>query len=244
MATNFFPRRSPSRYSLILVSLLTLVGILGGCGPSSTTGPSHPGGLTPTLTPTRQLKGTISEFPLIPGYQPGTITAGPDGALWFTEVSPNAQNGSTTLTSKIERITPSGTISEFPLASNTLPKDITTGPDGALWFTEMSSYPVNESIPTGKIGRITPAGHISEFPVPTGDSNGLGILGITTGPDGNLWFTESGKIGRITPSGTISEFLLPTSNSISFGITAGSDGALWFTEWDSKIWSGKIGRLA
>jgi streptogramin lyase len=391
MATNFFPRRSPSRYSLILVSLLTLVGILGGCGPSSTTRPSHPGGLTPTLTPTRQLKGTISEFPPIPGYQPGTITAGPDGALWFTEVSPHAQNGSatltskigritlagqvsefplasnsyagdittgpdgalwftteassynpqngsTTLTSKIERITPSGTISEFPLASNTLPKDITTGPDGALWFTEMSSYPVNKSIPTGKIGRITPAGHISEFPVPTGDSNGLGILGITTGPDGNLWFTESGKIeritpsgkisgfplpssnqpgsittgpdnalwfvetvsnpntknvsskigritpsgtisefplppsnqpgsimlvfgittgpdgnlwftesgkiGRITPSGTISEFLLPTSNSISFGITAGSDGALWFTEWDSKIWSGKIGRLA
>ena len=33
-------------------------------------------------------------------------------------------------------------------------------------------------------------------------------FGITTGPDGNLWFTEYGgdKIGRITPSGTITEF--------------------------------------
>jgi streptogramin lyase len=99
---------------------------------------------------------------------------------------------------------------------------------------------------SSKIGRITPSGTISEFPLPPSNQPGsiMLVFGITTGPDGNLWFTESGKIGRITPSGTISEFLLPTSNSISFGITAGSDGALWFTEWDSKIWSGKIGRLA
>src|SRR5258708_18292376 len=189
MATNFFPRRSPSRYSLILVSLLTLVGILGGCGPSSTTGPSHPGGLTPTLTPTRQLKGTISEFRLIPGYQPGTITAGPDGALWFTEVSPNAQNGSATLTSKIGRITLAGQVSEFPLASNSYAGDITTEPDGALWFTtEASSYnPQNSSTTlTSKIERITPSGTISEFPLPSNNSP----EGSTTGPDSALWFPD------------------------------------------------------
>src|SRR4051812_37018865 len=35
--------------------------------------------------------------------------------------------------------------------------------------------------------------------------------GITTGPDGNLWFAESGagRIGRMTPSGALTEFDLP-----------------------------------
>src|SRR5262245_23754173 len=51
-----------------------------------------------------------------------------------------------------------------------------------------------------------------EFPIPTA---GAGPIGITTGPDGNLWFTEylANKIGRITPSGTITEFPVPTADS-------------------------------
>jgi streptogramin lyase len=65
--------------------------------------------------------------------------------------------------------------------------------------------------------------------------------GITTGPDGNLWFTEygSGKIGRITPGGVINEFLLPNPNSGPFSITSGPDGNLWFTEY----MAGKIGSI-
>jgi streptogramin lyase len=34
-------------------------------------------------------------------------------------------------------------------------------------------------------------------------------VGVATGPDGNLWFTESanpGAIGRITPAGTVTTF--------------------------------------
>src|SRR5438034_11666703 len=46
-----------------------------------------------------------------------------------------------------------------------------------------------------KIGRITPAGVITEFPLPPNlncPPNGSNSpLGITAGPDGNLWFTES-----------------------------------------------------
>src|SRR5205807_2021894 len=52
-----------------------------------------------------------------------------------------------------------------------------------LWFTEDN---------TNKIGRITPAGIITEFPIPTdpkGNRNSPG--GITSGPDGNLWFTQT-----------------------------------------------------
>src|SRR5581483_11295678 len=53
--------------------------------------------------------------------------------------------------------------------------------------------------------------------------------GITTGPDGHLWFTEftADKIGRITPAGAITEFPLPAKGG-PYGIAAGPDGNLWF----------------
>jgi streptogramin lyase len=58
------------------------------------------------------------------------ITVGPDGNLWFTEWSAN----------KIGRITPGGTISEFPTREEEGdPEDITVGKNGDIWFTE--GYP-------------------------------------------------------------------------------------------------------
>src|SRR5690349_17248812 len=65
----------------------------------------------------------------------------------------------------------------------------------------------------------------------TGLSPGSQPILITSGPDGNLWFTEQGvnKIGRITPAGVITEFPLAASSGPS-GITTGPDGNLWFTE--------------
>jgi streptogramin lyase len=70
---------------------------------------------------------------------------------------------------------------------------------------------------------------ITEFPIPTPSFSEF----VTTGPDGNVWFTEghaANKIGRITPAGTITEFSIPTANSGLVGITAGPDGNLWFVE--------------
>ena len=65
--------------------------------------------------------------------------------------------------------------------------------------------------------------------------------GITTGPDGALWSTETsgpGKIGRITTTGTVSGYSVPTTPSYPT-ITACSDGALWFAE----FFGNKIGRV-
>jgi hypothetical protein len=55
---------------------------------------------------------------------------------------------------------------------------------------------------------------------------------ITTGPDGNLWFTEraANQLGRVNDDGTITEFAVPTRFSSPTGITAGPDGNVWFTE--------------
>src|SRR2546430_2251650 len=70
------------------------------------------------------------------------------------------------------------------------------------------------------------AGTVTEFNIKTKSSF---PVAITTGPDGNLWFTENegGKIGRITTAGRITEF--PMAGSFPGGITAGPDGNLWFT---------------
>jgi streptogramin lyase len=117
----------------MLVLLLTLVGLLGGCGASTTTGSSHSSGPTPTTT--RGLKGMISEFLLPSNSFAASITTGRDGNLWFIEPG------------KIGRITSAGQISEFPMPTpSSNPGGITTGPDDALWFTEYQS---------NKIGRLT-----------------------------------------------------------------------------------------
>lgn len=163
----------------------------------------------------------MQECPISSGGRPAGITAGPDGALWFTEGS-----------GQIGRITTAGVFSEYPVPTpNSQPWAITIGPDSALWFTDLS----------GQIGRITIAGVITEFPVPTPGSQ---PLGIATGPDGALWFTESltSKIGRVTTAGDFTEYSVGVAEeNFPQYITAGPDGALWFTY--TGIFASGVGRI-
>jgi virginiamycin B lyase len=133
-------------------------------------------------------------------------------------------------------------ITEYPLSNrNSVPRGITTGPDGALWFAEYSA---------NKIGRITTSGVITEFNVPTANAQ---PLGITAGPDGALWFSEStsaivSKIGRITTDGVVTEYSIPSQGAEPTGIIAGPDGALWFSATGcgtdaNGIIPSKIGRI-
>ena len=53
---------------------------------------------------------------------------------------------------------------------------------------------------------VTTSGSLSEYPLPPPSATSQ-PRGITTGPDGALWFSEAGnKIGRITTSGSFSEY--------------------------------------
>ncbi len=189
-----------------------------------------------------------NEYPVpTAGSAPMGITVGPDGALWFTESS----------AAQIGRITTSGTVTEYTgLAPASDPIEIVTGSDGALWFTEAFEPPTSAYVPeatlsaayTGSaIGRITTAGLITEFAVPDGEA----ALGITTAPDGALWFTAegfgsgkassaSGMLGRITTSGVITEFAPPIANSGLYNIVYGTDGGFWFVEENEN----EIGRFA
>jgi virginiamycin B lyase len=176
--------------------------------------------------------GTITEFSIPSDGTPFGITNGPDGALWFTESEANGENS----TGEIGRITTSGSVTEYtspivPTASN---DDITLGPDGSLWFAG-SCF---EGGPA--IGSITTAGTIAgAYPLPTSASNeGVPVIsGITTGPDGALWFTATSggndaiasNIGRITTAGTITMNAIPTLGSDPYAIARGP-GGLWFTD--------------
>jgi streptogramin lyase len=125
----------------------------------------------------------VTEFAVTtPKTYPYDITAGPDGALWFTATRVQDEQA----TYFIGRITTAGSVREFPSRTVFPVGTIATGPDGALWFATV-----------GKIGRITTAGRISEFPLPNAKSF---AASITAGPDGAVWFTDphTRKIGRIS----------------------------------------------
>lgn len=80
---------------------------------------------------------------------------------------------------------------------------ITEGPDGAIWFTELTG---------NKIGRLSASGDFKEdaFPFP-----GAFPSFIVAGSDGALWFTvnQGNKIGRISLDGEITEYELPTAKA-------------------------------
>jgi streptogramin lyase len=82
---------------------------------------------------------------------------------------------------------------------------------------------------------------VTEFAVTTPNSE---PVGITSGPDGNLWFAEQtgNNIGRMTTAGVLTEFPVPTLNSAPVAVVTGSDGNLWFTEEQSSL-SSKVGRI-
>jgi|GEM_PF-1431227 len=143
--------------------------------------------------------GTLTEFAIPPGIEsahgsaPGTlladsmhITAGPDGNVWFTQ----------SYTSRIGKITPDGTITEFSLPDDAYPIGITKGPDGNLWYTGYAQGGPHVASQT-LIGRISPAGVVSQLVAPYGL---LAPIGIVTGPDGNLWIADFlGNIDRLSP---------------------------------------------
>ncbi len=168
--------------------------------------------------------------------EPEGITSGPCGdgmqaqCLWFTEYKILSQNKA-----NIGRISTSGTITEYQLLTeHARANDITLGPGGVLYFTEQINNsgmvpPVNAQ---AKIGQITTSGQVRLSELASLPNGGCLPNGITSGSDGNLWFTEYYQIGTITPVGTVTEYSLPpASNSfLPDNITAGSDGNLWFTE--------------
>ncbi len=210
---------------------------------------------------------TQAWFPLQTGKYAVGIVSGPDGNLWFTESNGEGPNpgGSPPLPTAIGRLTPAGTMTEYPWVQAS---DIIVGPDRGLWFianffslgratlqgvlSGITFQPAinglnaitlgpdgNVWFTSGSVGKISLTGEATQYAVPTPNANAFDIV---AGPDGNLWFTEmsANQIGRITPQGVITEFPVPTPDSQPAAICVGPDGNIWFTESNAA----KVGRLA
>jgi streptogramin lyase len=176
--------------------------------------------------------GTISEFTIsVPGNTsplPNGIAAGPDGNLWFADRGTKKAIG---------QITPSGTITEFAITvAGSSPRGVAAGPDGNLWFTDDATVPAIGLVcltmgplcsPTDVANHaiheygVTANGGFAATPSPKG---------ITSGPDGSLWFADTGTtkaIGWINPSNhAITEYTSDNPGDIA----AGPDGNVWFTD--------------
>ena len=172
--------------------------------------------------------GELSEYFLRDHSIPTGITVGPDGALWFAQLASarSADHGGRRDhgvahdqhaggaprdhdrlrrrdlvhldLGKRDRPDHGRRCDGAAARPSHTPQWITTGPDGALWFTARA---------TNTIGRLTVGGGLTEYAVPTAAS---GLNGITAGPDGALWFTEgtADAVGRIEPGGAVSEIPL------------------------------------
>jgi uncharacterized protein (TIGR03437 family) len=149
--------------------------------------------------------GVVTIFPFsgeLPIYAVKPITAGPDGAIWFT-IFANSGAGAPA----IGRISPAGVISTFNIPNSAYDlseSSIAASPDGGLWFTG-----------NGAVGRITTNGTATVYPLNTSmfaTYAGATGLGITAAPDGAMWFAVYGnnELGRVTiatPSPTISQIM-------------------------------------
>jgi streptogramin lyase len=178
--------------------------------------------------------GTITEFNVPTfGSDPLGIAAGPGNTLWVADSNDFDVR-------KVERFSTDGVMTgafNVPGGASVScpqgcvdPAGILLGPDGNMWFTELtqSANAIGKLDPNGPQG--PPATAVTSYPVPTVNVN---PWAVTLGSDGNVWFTENvigGRIGRITPGGTITEFSTHNAGAIPFGITSGPDGNLWFTE--------------
>ena len=121
------------------------------------------------------------------------------------------------------------TATSFPTDNETI--DITAGPDGNLWFTEVGT----------KLGRLRTDGGLAE--TSAGITPGTTLGQITVGNDGNLWVTEPStqSVARIPTGGFATEFPVSVGDTRPTGITAGpSVSKVWYTQQNGPF-VGEIG---
>jgi virginiamycin B lyase len=106
--------------------------------------------------------------------------------MWFVELA-GQMDGRRPDGNRVGRITMTGTITEFPIPSQTgSPINVAVGPDRNVWYTKGAV-----------VGRVTADGVITEFPL---RADNAGATGLTAGSDRQpprrlgtrLWVAESG----------------------------------------------------
>ncbi len=161
-----------------------------------------------------------------------SLTVGPDGNLYITD---SGQGGGADVEGRVWRFNLSSNTFELVARAGTTPGftagneggDITSGPDGNLWFLSSGT--------SSGITRLTTAGAVTEFT--DGVSTNAYLRYVTVGCDDGLWFTQTVEDGsdpmiwRAGTDGALTSYTqgLPPTNPSPEGIAAGPDDNLWFT---------------
>ena len=161
--------------------------------------------------------GETVHTPLGRGSRPHGVIVGPDGAPWITDGGLNA----------IVRVDPeSKGVHLFPLPADRTNANLNTATfdhNGILWFTGQN----------GVYGKLDPnSGDMTVFDSP----RGRGPYGITTSPDGDVYFASlaGSYVGRINPAtGEATALEPPTAGQGARRVWADSGGRIWVSEWNA-----------
>jgi streptogramin lyase len=132
-----------------------------------------------------------------PGFFPGALTLGPDGNVWAVLLAG--------FDSAVARITPAGEVTEFAVPELALLQDIYAA-CGALFLSQIAE---TESTPA--VFRLTTAGEFTEYT--EGLPDDMSPVGLTQGPDQDLWIAAFGDPGRILTMGAGCTDPAPTTST-------------------------------
>jgi virginiamycin B lyase len=146
-------------------------------------------------------------IPLPIGFNARGIAKGADGNMWV---------GNFSTPGSVARITPGGTVTNFPVPAGS-PIDLIAGSDGNIWYAGQGT----------SVGKVTPGGTATAF-----TSKGVDPFGITVGPDKAIWFAEfqANAVGRVDRAGVTSHVTGMTAGAGPRYVSAGPGGTIWFTE--------------
>jgi streptogramin lyase len=168
---------------------------------------------TMTVPPPLQHARRIQLPPGVRTVDIGSIAPGPGGTIWFT-ISPDQPDAD-----RIGRIDSNGDATFWPLPNDTSPRNITEGPDNAMWFVGQTS-----------IWRISASGAMSTFQLPAGQLSGT----LAAGTGDTIWFTTTNDIGRITTPSKIAFWPIPAAQRLD-GIVAAKSGGFWLSDSSASI---------
>ncbi len=161
--------------------------------------------------------GKTHHISLGSGAAPHGVIVGPDGAAWITDGGLNAIVRVDSQTEKVQ---------VFPLPANSGYANLNTAVfdrKDILWFTGQS----------GIYGSLDPStGNVEVFPAP----RGRGPYGITTTPDGSIYYASlaNSYVGRIDPQTSEASVLEPpTSGQGARRVWSDSQGRIWVSEWNA-----------
>ena len=151
------------------------------------------------------------------GSRPHGVIVGPDGAPWITDGGLNA----------IVRVDPeSKEVRLFTLPPDRPNAHLNTATfdlNGVLWFTGQN----------GVYGKLDPnSGEMTVLDAP----RGRGPYGITTSPDGDVYFASlaGSYVGRINPAtGEATALEPPTPAQGARRVWSDSRGRIWVSEWNA-----------